>query len=382
MTGKSNTSSFVRKLIRTLLFMVFLFVVGFASYLSTHFFYKITDAEHNVKSDSIIKDIVSDTDVVDVSHNLIYSMNESTGKINHLLLEVFNTKTGNLDYITIPVNAEFTISNKLYQKLCNHKVDIPQIVEVKNLSKYFNKDQIYTYGALLMEDLLDVDINYYTVISSSIYDKYFTTSKNDTQSEKVQVLSDTFKAKLEGMSSKEELKDYISSEYGNVESNLTLKNKLKYLDDYYALDLDNIYYYSLYGEMVEKSFTVDVVKSKALLDQILGSESHTTAQTVTDDSSNESTTSSVGLKIQILNASEIPGLAAKFQDKLTLSGYTVTGIGNYDQGVLTNTRIVVKDESMGSDLLENFNNAEISVGELPEGVDIQIILGTNDNILQ
>lgn len=382
MKEKSHKNVFFRRFIRSLLFVIFLFLVGLLSYSITRFYYKITDAEKNTKSDSIIKEIISNTEVEDVSKNLIYSIDEETGKISRLVLEIFNTNTGNLDYITIPIKTEFTISNELYQKLYANNHDIPQIVMVKHLHKYFDSDTLCAYGVLLVEDFLDIDISYYTALPSSKYKKMFTTIMNEQQSLKVQAFSEGLKEELESIDTKDKLKEYITSIYGQVHSNLTLNNKLKYLDAYYDLDPNHIYYYSLYGEMLEANFTVDVMKSNALIQDILGNDTYEVSQTNRTDGNTGEYKSSKGLNIQILNASKIPGLAAKFQEKLTLSGFQVMGIGNYEDEILTNTQIIVKDETIGSDLIENFNNPDVIVGELPEGVDIQIVLGTNDNILQ
>ena len=40
------------------------------------------------------------------------------------------------------------------------------------------------------------------------------------------------------------------------------------------------------------------------------------------------------------------------------------------------TKIIVKEDGLGEDLLEFVGTASIEVGNLPEGVEIQILLGT------
>ena len=56
----------------------------------------------------------------------------------------------------------------------------------------------------------------------------------------------------------------------------------------------------------------------------------------------------------------------------------MTGIGNYTDEILTDTRILVREDETGYDLLSYFQNASIETAELPEGIDIEIILGTAD----
>ena len=59
-------------------------------------------------------------------------------------------------------------------------------------------------------------------------------------------------------------------------------------------------------------------------------------------------------------------------------GFNIAGIGNYSGDTLEHTKIIVKEQGMGEDLLAYFKNAEIEVGELSQNVDIRIIIGSED----
>lgn len=99
------------------------------------------------------------------------------------------------------------------------------------------------------------------------------------------------------------------------------------------------------------------------------------------EASTEATTeqiSSVGHSIEVLNSTDIAGVAKGWQDKLTAAGYTVTQIGNYETEALTSTKIIVTQEGMGQDLVAQFRNATVEVGTISSGVEIQIIIGTED----
>ena len=82
--------------------------------------------------------------------------------------------------------------------------------------------------------------------------------------------------------------------------------------------------------------------------------------------------------IEILNSTGINGLASSFQEKLVEQGMNVIRIGNYGDSTLEHTKIIVKEEGTGEDLLPYFEDATIEVGTLENGIDIRIILGTND----
>ena len=96
------------------------------------------------------------------------------------------------------------------------------------------------------------------------------------------------------------------------------------------------------------------------------------------DAKTDSVASSKGLKIYVLNGSQISGLASSTKEKLENAGYTVPKVGNYTAETLTTTKIKVSEKGQGEDLKEYFNNPEISVGGVTSGYDIEIVLGTVD----
>ncbi len=101
----------------------------------------------------------------------------------------------------------------------------------------------------------------------------------------------------------------------------------------------------------------------------------------TTEAASEATTeqiSSVGHSIEVLNSTNVAGVAARWQEKLNAAGFTVSQIGNYEAETLTNTRIIVSQTGMGQDLAAQFKNATVEVGSISSGVEIQIIVGTED----
>lgn len=102
---------------------------------------------------------------------------------------------------------------------------------------------------------------------------------------------------------------------------------------------------------------------------------------ISTDDTTEATTeqiSSVGHSIEVLNSTDIAGVAAKWQEKLNAAGFTVSQIGNYETETLTNTKIIVSQAGMGQDLAGQFKNATVEVGSISSGAEIQIIVGTED----
>lgn len=75
------------------------------------------------------------------------------------------------------------------------------------------------------------------------------------------------------------------------------------------------------------------------------------------------------------------GLAGRFTETLEADGYTLTEPTNYTGTQSAQTRIQVKSEGVGEDLVSYFTDAKIEVApeEVPAGADIRIILGTKES---
>jgi len=137
---------------------------------------------------------------------------------------------------------------------------------------------------------------------------------------------------------------------------------------------DQVAFSVVSGESCDDVFVLSVEETNYLINKILENDSYTDK----NQPAGEKAASSVGLVIEILNSTGINGLASSFQEKLVEQGMNVISIGNYSDSMLEHTKIIVKEEGYGEDLLPYFNDATIEVGELGNGIDIRIILGTND----
>ena len=102
-----------------------------------------------------------------------------------------------------------------------------------------------------------------------------------------------------------------------------------------------------------------------------------------------STALSKDASIVVLNATETAGLAAVWKETLEVQGYTNVQVGNYTNGVLDQSKIVVVEEGTGSDLATILPNAkmetlpadQVSCDISTEGVQAFLIIGNADNSL-
>lgn len=371
MKKNSLFSLFMRRFIKSFLVIIMLLGIGYGSYRISLLYYQTVKPPREAQSNDLVDKIVNNVKVDDISKNVIYRVNAKTGKITGIVLEVFNTYTYNLDYITIPVETQYTITNETYQKLCAVNSGSPQIIKLSDLNKYFDVKNRYAYGEIILEDMLSIDLNYYTVMNEKNFDSIFENKQG------VVVLSDDFLYSVSSIKEKEQLEEKITTLYKKMNSNLSANNKLKYVNSYMNISPDFIYYHSLYGMYDGNIFSIDKKKSADLIQGIIFNEGYTTTQ---QDIMSSSQQNSKEKNIEILNGSNITGLAAAYKDKLIKDGYTINHIGNYSASTISQTIIYVEDDHLGSDLLSYFNDASIQVKELSGDTQIQIILGTADRI--
>lgn len=405
---------FLRGLRNSFLVIFCLLGVGITSYAITRYYYS-KNSNALISDKETIDKIIGEAQLDDIAKNLIYVWDGEKEKVSACVLEIFDTQNNTLKYVTIPSTTEITISTELYQKLSSVESEAPQILKLSKLRSYFDEEKAYDYGVLLLEDYFDIDISYYTAMGKSEFQQKFkgvkkkisfkrklaeplpTVSPNyggeaaevsDTVTVqakvKVQQLREEYIAELAEYDTEEKLTAYIQEEYKKLESNMDVIGKIGYVESFLKLDVTQAKFKCIPGEYVGKTFIPELDKCKKMFKKLLSTGNDEDDEITTEDVSNstEPTASgpdvSVGKSIVILNASQVSGLAAKYKELLTADGFTITQIGNYTDEVLTNTRITVREEGIGTDLLGYFADAEISVGELPYGTDIQVLLGTAD----
>ena len=409
---------FFTSLLKSLLCIFVILGVGFASYKISYAI--LSNGDGDVKTDSgSLQESINDATTDEISKNLIY-VSDDKNKVTHVMLEICNTKTYNMDYVTIPVKTDYTIPSVMYRKLCQVNPEIPQVIRISKLKQYFtDENDAYGYGVLIFEKMLGVDISYYTAIAQETYDNHYaeqkvtvayktTSSLNNTPGPdgtipssnttlstamKISTLSEDYQRQLADLGGDQtKIADFIKDQYERVISNLTTYNKIGYVEAYEKMDPAKYHFWGVPGVYIDGVFEVDTKAAKKALKKLVeNTETYADVQDLTkvnmitaDGSSSseeipgEEAASSKSLNIYVLNGSQIAGLASATQTKLTEAGYTVPKIGNYTAETLTTTRIKVSQEGQGEDLRAYFNNPEIVVGGVTSGYDIEIILGTVD----
>ena len=394
-TGKTSVAKiFALSLLKSVLGIIIILAVGFASYKISYTILS-NNSEKVGTSSNEIKDILDEAQTDEISKNLIYVSNDK--KISHLMLEICNTKTNNMDYITIPVGTDYTIPTDMYQRLSTVNQEIPQIVRLGRLKQYFDKDEdAYGYGELIIEKALGIKISYYTVINQETYVNHYSrrnvnvkfkpqslsssgSNGSVTVTEKINVASESYLKQLKDLNGDQtKIAEFIKEQYERVDSNLTVYNKIGYVECYEKLNSEYFHYWGIPGMYSENIFQIDTKASKTFINKLVKNTTPYTQSQSFKKVSKSSGKSSKGKNILVLNGSRISGLASAAKTKLESAGFKVKKIGDYSAETLTQTKIIVKENGAGKDLAQYFSNPVIETGTVESGYDIKIIIGTTD----
>lgn len=370
MKKKSVAGIIALNFFKTIGIILLLVAVGVLSYYLTMLYF---DQTARTERSTTYKHVIT-VNTGNESSNLIYSYDPKSKKIKAMVLELFDSVSGNMNYITIPVDTQITISADTYSDLIQVSQKLPQLSKMSDINDYFSGDVAYEYGILILQEDLKADIGYFTAISSDKFDTYFENagSKKKPKYKPAKALLDRAAACSTGR----EMEDLIEKEWDNLITDITLSQKQGYAEPLTKVKQENIRLYHAYGTKNGNVYTLDKTKNKKLVNRIWESESYTSSQE--SSSSAKSSTTASSHTIQITNGSGIDGLAAAYKTKLEAESLKIKGLGNYTGQKRTSTVIYAKKKKWGQELKKYFPSASIVEREdLTNSADIEILLGTD-----
>ncbi|MBR5269352.1 MAG: LCP family protein, partial [Anaerotignum sp.] len=172
------------------------------------------------------------------------------------------------------------------------------------------------------------------------------------------------------------LGDYIKVAYKYVETDVSLSDAVKYANYITKVDTGKISMETLpgAGQYVGgvSYFLHDPVATREMVDRVF----YSVAPKVNADGSIDSKS----LLIEVANGGEVAGLVGRFTEKLAGEGFRLTDPTTYHGEQVDYTRIQVKADGAGKDLVKYFDKARVEAASSDMGsADIRIILGTNEN---
>ncbi len=372
MKKRSVGGIIVLNFFKTIGIILLLVAVGVLSYYLTMLYF---DQTARTERSTTYKHVIS-VNTGNESSNLIYSYDSKTKKVKAMVLELFDSTSGNLNYITIPVNTQIAISSETYTDLIQISQKLPQLSMMSDINDYFSGDVAYEYGILILQEELKADIGYFTAMSSDKFEACFENAgtKGKPKYKPAKALLDRVsKDPSEGT-----IEDLMEELWGDLITDITLSQKQNYAGALTKVNPDNIRLYRAYGVKNGNVYTLNKSKNKKLINRIWESESYTAAQ---GNGGATASSQSSGHSIYITNGSAIDGLAAAYQKKLEADSQNVTGIGNLVGEKQTHTVIYARKKKWAQEMKKYFSTASVVQRDtLTNGVDIEIILGTDADL--
>lgn len=357
----------MRTFLKTMGVILLLLGVGIGSYFLTMLYLRTTERDERSKKYEHVIDINVGTE----SSNLIYSVDTKSKKVKAIVLELFDKETGNLDYITFPVNTQISLSKAKYEEYLKINSQIPQIVTLGDINQYFSGDVAYEYGILLLQEELKADIGYFTAMDSVEFNKRFD-NKDGIYKPSQEYLEAAAQNKDEAS-----MKKFIEKEWDSVVSDITLSQKQTYAAGFLKVKLKCIRAHKAYAEELKEKATLDGEKTKKMINRIWESRERTEKADESDAKNGIEKIKSKG--IQITNGSNINGLAASFKGRLEADGLRVLGVGDFSGTQQTKTVIYAKKKEWADCLKPYFRKPSVQESQtLTNGADIEVILGTDE----
>jgi hypothetical protein len=227
---------------------------------------------------------ITEPSVDDVSKNLIFCYDSESHIISKLILEVYHCERKQLTYITIPMSTQFTMTDVLYKKLIAVQPSIPQVIRLSNMIRYLDTSEIFDYGVLMIEDMLDLDISYYSVMPTEFYQSLFEERSipdgisaagllSEAEPPEVEmVVAEAFTEdcikRLDTLKDKEEISNYIETLYEEMKSNLSIDGKMNYLESYAMTSMKDVSFTRIGGYDRNSGFTLDESKVQQQLQEL------------------------------------------------------------------------------------------------------------------
>ncbi len=357
----------------------------------------------------------------------VFGTDKEGARTDVMFVVHYDSANESLDLLSLPRDTRVSICNEVIEDYKKHNHTYNKVTKLNAVHSYSGKDNASENTVLQIEDLLGVDIQHYIKVDLDAFRKIVDTvggvevdvpqdmhysdpaqnlyidlkagvqTLNGDQAEqlvrfrkyptgdegRIQVqqlfLNALANKVLNTESVLKNMPDYVSILYKDIQTDISLKDILKYVNYIEKIDSSKITMQTLpgTGQYIGgvSYFVHDAEETAALVDEIFYQER--TNHTTTEGSHNSD---SKQFNIEVSNGGSVNGLAGQYAEKLKAQGYTLTQPTNYTGQQTPQTRIQVKSAGVGNDLISYFANAKVEVApdDLPSGVDIRIILGTEE----
>ncbi|MBE5960596.1 MAG: hypothetical protein E7256_04310 [Lachnospiraceae bacterium] len=179
---------------------------------------------------------------------------EETGKIEDVLIEILNARSGKLLYLTIPMDLKVTLSGNVYDKLNAEVVMVPQMFKLSMLSAYFKGQKQREAARLILEDALGLKMDYYSVLPYETFHRMFEKKADGTYVCPEEYIKEGF-----GWMVKEKRKEA----YLAYDTDFAYRDRMIYLETYQALKKEDFLFEKVSGMQTNEAFILDEKENKA-----------------------------------------------------------------------------------------------------------------------
>lgn len=345
----------------------------------------------------------------------LLGLDKSEALTDVMLVGIYDTKENNITMFSIPRDSYV----ELNQKTAN-KIGAPKVLKLNSIHSYAKMagvDEPETYTLQAISEITGLTLDHYAKISLSVFNDlvdaiggvkinvpqlmdyrdpyqnlyiYIEPGEqvlNGKQAEgfvryradyvngdidRIKMQQYFLKAFVDSALEPEIVKQIpqiVSTLYTNIDTDLSLWNVLsytKYVDDLSSSTLQS---YTIPGQGMYVNdvsyFVYETDRVKTYIQDKLAQRSDKT---------------SASARIKVLNGGSVNGLAGKYKTRLNDQGYNVVAVGTFEGSRTNYTRIYVKDDTLGKDLLQYFSNAKVEVKQdLDDGIDIEIVIGGQES---
>lgn len=183
-------------------------------------------------------------------------------EIDTFLIQVLNTTSGKLFIMTIPSNTRITMSNELYTKMQGEISLIPQMLTLNTLNEFVSGKKEEELAVELIEELLDIYLDSYVIISDSYFEQWFI--ETDFDREVVYQLSEKTKKNLLEPVTKRSMKLLLDKLYKDSSNSFSVPKEkiLPYIEVYENLKNSDIIAELLPGELTNAAYLPDIMEAK------------------------------------------------------------------------------------------------------------------------
>lgn len=350
---------------------------------------------------------------------LVLGLDQSEILSDSMFVGCFDRDTQKINIISIPRDTYVKMSSQTIKELNSFKRYPPSVMKINAVHSYAGKEHGNEYSKKQVEELLNIKLDYYVAVNITAFRKivdavggiYMDIPKgglhyddpaqnlhihisegrqllNGKMAEGVARFRKSYKrADLQRIEVQQQfMKEFFTQVLNKktiinnaasllatflqeVQTNFKADDLPKYLRYAGKLNSESITFYVLPGapKMINgiSYFLNDKEETSKLIDEIFYSSTRKK--------------SDVDYKIQILNGSNINGLAGEKKELLEKNNYQVLDTGNYTGKKTYVTRIMVKEKNIGEDLKKYFSSAIIEIDEtISDDYNIVIITGLGE----